>query len=91
MKDNSLWSRLLESVRTRINRQNFDIWFMQIRPVGGTEEALVLEVPNRQFHTWIRDNYQELILSELDRLSGHPVSIQFTYPPSAANEYVEED
>lgn len=87
MRENSLWSRLLESVRARINRQNFDIWFMQIRPVGGTEEALILEVPNRQFHTWIRDNYQELILSELDRLAGHPVAIQFVYPSSANSDY----
>lgn len=91
MIENPLWSRLLESVKTRINRQNFDIWFMQLRLVGGTEHELILEVPNRQFHTWIRDNYQDLILSELDRLAGHPVGIQIVYPGQGQSPENAED
>ncbi len=77
-KDN-LWQDLLTAIQRRISKQNFDIWFTQTRLVAIRDQEIHLEVPNRYFQEWIRDNYQELIHTELERLAGRPYQLKFSY------------
>lgn len=75
----SLWNQLLDAIKSRINRQNFEIWFSQLRLMSVGERELHIQVPNRYFYDWIRDNYLDLIHSELQRLTGTSFHLVFSY------------
>lgn len=75
----NLWNDLLDSIKQKINRQNYEIWFSQIKFHKFENKEIHLEVPNRYFHDWIRDNYQDLIHSEIQNLTGEQFKLVFSY------------
>lgn len=83
MGNDNLWNRLLNAIQGRINRQNFDVWFSKIRLLEVGQDELCLEVPSRHFQDWILDNYEGLIVSELERLSGQRFRLRFFTPTEA--------
>jgi len=89
MGNDTLWQRLLMAIESRINRQNFEIWFKKVQLIEILEDEIHLEVPTRHFHNWIRDNYQELILSELERLAGRPYRLIFSYVTASAEAPID--
>ncbi len=90
MANVDIWQQLLKSVETRISRQNFEIWFGQIRPIAILEDEIRLEVPNRYFKDWITDNYRDLIHSELERITNRPYRLSFTYADDSHGGEVSE-
>ena len=56
-----VWKNCLEDVTKYISSQHFATWFRPIRVLGGDENTLTLEVPNRFFLEWIKDHYTPLI------------------------------
>lgn len=80
MQEPNPWLTALSSIQSRISRQNFDIWFSQIQLQRLGDAEVHLQVPNRYFQDWIVDNYQELILQELERATGQPHRIVFHHP-----------
>ena len=80
MGNEQLWNRLLTAIQGRINRQNFDVWFSQLKLLEVGSSEVHLQVPSSHFQEWIRDNYEGLILSELERLSGQRYSLVFSVP-----------
>ena len=41
-------------------------------------DELELEVPNRYYSDWVRDNYQQIFMEELARAFGKPLRLRFT-------------
>lgn len=80
MGNEQLWNRLLTAIQGRINRQNFDVWFSQLKLLEVGSSEVHLQAPSSHFQEWIRDNYEGLILSELERLSGQRYSLVFSVP-----------
>lgn len=76
----NLWQQLLSAIQGRISRQNFEVWFSQIKMLEVQGQTLHLEVPGSYYRDWIHDNYQELILGELERLTDTRFQLQFHAP-----------
>lgn len=90
MGNEQLWNRLLTTIQSRINRQNFDVWFAQLKLLEVGSAEVYLEVPSSHFQEWIRDNYEGLILSELERLSGQRFNLVFLQAGSpAAQQFLQ--
>lgn len=58
-----LWSQVLDKVRSELSDQNFTTWFKPIACLKISEEEIVLGVPDRFSRDWIKDHYQDIILS----------------------------
>ena len=66
MDSEIIWKNCLDGVIEHVSPQHFATWFRPIKVVGGGDEALELEVPNRFFLEWIKEHYL-LLLQEIIR------------------------
>jgi chromosomal replication initiator protein len=81
---------VLESLRARVSRQQFETWFRKIRLLEATPERVVVGVENAFFRDWIHTYYLEVLRSAAGEvLGGSPeVSVAVAAPgvpaPAAA-------
>lgn len=81
------WDHLIDTMRQRIGVQEVEIWLADSRAIALTDDRLVVEVSNRLYANWIRENYLDAFKAIAAELSGHPVAIEFTF----ASEPTERD
>ena len=57
------WDAVLSSIRGRVSKQNFDIWFRPTVAESEMSEArqLSVRVPNEYFRYWLTENYSDVI------------------------------
>lgn len=73
----SLWPKVIDSLKERVGQQNFDIWIKPIQFVSVEEESVKLEVPNRFFKDWINEHYAPQIKDVFSQILEKPCQIQF--------------
>ncbi len=61
---------VLESVRGRVSRQQFETWFRKIRILEAGPERVVLGVENSFFQDWIRTYYLEVLRTSVAQVFG---------------------
>lgn len=79
------WEKALEILRNRIDPTQFETWLSPIRPQGGDDGALLLEVPDEFFARWVRDNYLEQIKDALWDSAKRHVGIDFKVREAAVS------
>ncbi len=57
----SIWGAAQQSLRTMLNTDIYNLWFLPIKAVALEEESLTLEVANDFCEVWLKDNYLGLI------------------------------
>ena len=66
-------AEILDSLRGRVSRQQFETWFRKVRLVEATPEQVVFGVENAFFRDWIQTYYLEVLRSAAgDVLGGRP-------------------
>jgi chromosomal replication initiator protein len=79
-----LWSRILQLVRAGLPEQAFRTWLAGIRPVGLSEDSLLMETPDEFHGQWLEDRYGSLLEDAAARVVGRPLRITFTVASGAA-------
>jgi chromosomal replication initiator protein len=79
MELNSLWDTLLDAMSRRIGKQDVEIWLRGATPVHLGDKGLLLDVPNRYYADWIKDNYVDAMSSELRGVLGQDADPQFSF------------
>ncbi|MED5370066.1 MAG: chromosomal replication initiator protein DnaA [Myxococcota bacterium] len=83
MSIQDLWQDVQPQIEQRIGAQNHEIWVKPIRVLGMDGDLLELEVPNRYYSDWVRDNYEQIFVEELARAFGIPLRLRFTVEADA--------
>jgi len=65
-----LWQETLSQLEQNLNPQHFTTWIKPIQFVGIDKDLVQIEVPNRFFLSWIRDNYADLIRETLSSVGA---------------------
>ena len=65
-----LWQETLSQLEQNLNPQHFTTWIKPIQFIGIDKDLVQIEVPNRFFLSWIRDNYAELIRETLSSIGA---------------------
>jgi chromosomal replication initiator protein len=85
-----IWESAQQSLRTMLNPDIYNLWFLPVKAVGLEDDTLVLEVANDFCEVWLKDNYLELITEVLGQVSGQILKIRFrvgdTPPPATSSE-----
>ena len=76
----------MSRVEERIGSQNHDIWIRPIRLLGLDGSQLRLQVPNRYYSDWVRDNYEKVLTEEAAIGFGRAVRIRY----QLADEGIDE-
>jgi len=71
-----LWHRVLEIIRPKIKRSNFEKWFLPLRFINYEDDIVLLEAPNRYIKEWVQDNFIGVILDSFERAGNRPYSIR---------------
>src|ERR1017187_3015243 len=82
------WESAQQSLRTMLNPDIYNLWFLPVKAVGLEEDTVVLEVANDFCEVWLKDNYLGLIRDVLAQASGQILKIKFRVgdaPPLAAS------
>src|SRR5208337_574178 len=72
-----IWGGAQQLLRTMLNTDIYNLWFLPIRAVTLEGETLVLEVANDFCEVWLNDNYLGLISDVLAQASGQNLKVKF--------------
>src|SRR5271157_3395110 len=72
-----IWGEAQQFLRTMLNTDIYNLWFLPIRAVALEGEMLVLEVANDFCEVWLKDNYLGLISDVLAQASGQNLKVKF--------------
>ena len=81
----SIWGAAQQSLRTMLNADIYNLWFLPIKAVALEEEMLTLEVANEFCEVWLKDNYLGLIHDVLVQAAGQNLKVKFRVNPSGAS------
>ena len=73
----NIWESAQHSLRTMLNPDIYNLWFLPVKAVGLEEDTIVLEVANDFCEVWLKDNYLGLIRDVLAQASGQILKIKF--------------
>jgi chromosomal replication initiator protein len=82
----NLWKSCLEGLAEHVSPQHYATWFRPIKVLGGSDDVIELEVPNRFFLEWIKEHYQLLILEVLRRISSKEMTLTWTIAAATTAE-----
>jgi len=73
---NPLWQETLAHLEQNLNPQHYATWIKPIRLISIEKDLVRLEVPNRFFLTWIRDNYADQLQETLSTIGAVSYRLQ---------------
>ncbi len=80
-----LWNNTLYSLRDKLGTHQFNHWVKPIVCEAVNENEIVLKVPDRFFHDWLKDNYLDILRSSLREQAAKEMDIRFTYARKSNN------
>lgn len=89
----SLWNAALDSLKSMLKSEIFELWFKPLRPQSLVAEVLTLEVADEFTQLWLRDNYLDLLRSVVSRTAVQPIQVEFvivTPRPAAVPDSVAQ-
>jgi len=73
---NPLWQETLLHLEKGLNSQHFATWIRPIKFIAIDKDIVRLEVPNRFFLSWVKDNYADLIQETLSNIGAVSYRLQ---------------
>ena len=84
--ESNLWDNVLQSIKTKLQRESFETWFNPIR-FEGIDKArclIRLRAPNEVVQDWVNENYASLISESFCELSLDGYAVDWILPADFA-------
>jgi len=72
-----LWEKTLEVIQKIIPENSFELWIKSAKAVSISENKFIIEVPNKFFIDWFKENIQEKIEKEISGLLGTAMILDY--------------
>lgn len=72
-----LWEKTLEVIQKIIPENSFELWIKPAKAVSIIENKFTIEVPNKFFIDWFRENVQEKVEHEISKFLGDKIIIDY--------------
>jgi len=86
MSTDQIWQKTLDKLELSLNPQHFATWIKPIVFVQPEADVIELQVPNRFFLDWIRENYYRLIKETISDIGKTEYNINFKIAAQSAEE-----
>jgi len=83
-----LWYSAVESIRFRVNEEDFATYFGRLRYVGHANDEIQVVIDDPFLAEWVRNHYQGVLEDALESIGGRPVPVSISYR-SADNATVD--
>ena len=86
------WNKIRQVLARELSEQSFKTWLEPVRCLGVSESAITLGVPDAYYGQWLKDHYENLLLSATEEILGtrHSVKYQVVAPPRPAKPPMDE-
>jgi len=85
----SVWTQVLDIVRSELNTPSFKTWFEHTTPIELTDDGVfVVGVQNEFARTWLEERYAQRLSAALRQVVGADVSVRIVVDQSAAGSEV---
>ena len=82
----ALWEKASQLIKSEINSVSYDYWFQDLQPADWDGEKLTLMADNDFGRNLLKEKYDELIRTALQRAAGRPVSYVILTPAEAKGD-----
>jgi len=72
-----IWQKLLIPIQESTAKETFELWFSPLKPVSLENNILTIQVPNKYFSEWLKQNYNEMLEKNLSEFLGAPATIVY--------------
>ena len=86
MAKDKIWQKTQDKLEQVLNPQHFATWIKPIVVVGVEDNVINLQVPNRFFLDWIKENYSNVIQETLSDFYGDQYKIKFKIATQTTTE-----
>ena len=88
----SAWEKIRSILARELSQQSYKTWIEPVRCLDLSAEAITLGVPDNYYGQWLKDHYENLILSALQEALGskRPVIYKVTEPSRIQKPALEE-
>ena len=94
MAKDKIWQKTQDKLEQVLNPQHFATWIKPIVVIGVDDDYINLQVPNRFFLDWIKENYSTVIHETISDICGDQYKIKFklaTQTPTDKKKNREQD
>jgi chromosomal replication initiator protein len=72
-----VWKKTVDNLRQNMVQEAFSLWIQPLKPISFTNDIFLLQVPNKYFSDWLKNNQQDSIEKFLSEDIQRPVTLQF--------------
>lgn len=90
-ENKEILSRVLESIKTKINGFNYNNWFQHASFSFTNETNVEVIVPNKFVRDWISDNYLELLKFEFFKACHNEITLSFKIQAPSQTQVAAEE
>jgi len=73
----SVWTAILENIRSRVSKQQFATWFENLQVFAHTEQEINIRVPHQFFKEWLTHHYIDVIQDAILEVTNSQPAITF--------------
>jgi chromosomal replication initiator protein len=85
-----IWGKVLDSLQTNINKQSFDMWLKDTKPLDFSDDTMKIKVADDVAKRHISDQYSGQIENILESVAGKRMSCEFVINNGFASETEEQ-
>lgn len=71
----SCWSKVQASLAKELSEQSYKTWLEPVRCLGFDNSSLTIGVPDQYYGQWLKNHYENLILSAVEEAFGKKLSL----------------
>jgi chromosomal replication initiator protein len=75
------WTRISQILSKELSENSFNTWFSPVRCLEISETSVILGVPDSYYGQWLKDHYQDLILSASREVLGTQKALVYQVAP----------
>ncbi|MCP4724435.1 MAG: chromosomal replication initiator protein DnaA [bacterium] len=72
-----VWKEVLDIIRSQINEQSYNTWFIPLKPKTMLDNTISVEIPGKFFSEWLDEHYKNLITSALEDVIDPGAAIKY--------------
>jgi len=72
-----LWEYCIEVIKSDIPEHTYDLWVKPAKPISFEKNNFIIEVPNKFFIDWFRENVSKKLEKELSDKIGSSISVEY--------------
>ena len=73
-----VWDKVLTNIQSIINKQSFDMWLKDTKPISLSDKILTVKVSDKVAQRHISDNYSSTASSIVSDIIGQNILCEFT-------------